>query len=115
MSHERIDVRGNSRTRRVRRAWIMSPEAGFGGNGVEVPCFHCFKTIAEGRWYYGARALDYAVIGEWARSLPGQAMVCENAGASWLPFETFKTARANSSRGNGRVSHEVLWTSERAA
>lgn len=25
----------------------MSPEAGFGGNGVEVPCFHCFKAIAD--------------------------------------------------------------------
>lgn len=64
----------------------------------------------QGRWYYGAPALDYGVMADWARSLPGQVIACENAGASWLPFETFRTARANSSRGNGRVSHEVIWS-----
>lgn len=69
----------------------------------------------KGSTYFGARALDYSHIAEWARSLPGQVIVCENAGAKWLPFETFRTARANSSRGNGRVSHEVIWTQERAA
>lgn len=64
----------------------------------------------QGRWYHGASALDYAAVGAWCRSLPGQVIACENAGATWLPFETFRTARANSSRGNGRVSHEVVWT-----
>lgn len=35
------DYRGNTHDRRVRRDWIMSPAAGFGGNGRTVPCFHC--------------------------------------------------------------------------
>ena len=30
--------RGNSVDRARRRAWLLSPAAGFGGNGVEVPC-----------------------------------------------------------------------------
>lgn len=69
----------------------------------------------QGRSYLGASALDYSAIADWCRSLPGQVIACENAGAAWLPFETFRTARANSSRGKGRVSHEVIWTQERAA
>lgn len=64
----------------------------------------------QGRWYHGAKALDYTAVGAWCRSLPGQVIACENAGAAWLPFEAFRSARANSSRGNGRVSHEVIWT-----
>lgn len=63
----------------------------------------------QGRSYLGAGALDYDAIGAWCRSLPGQVIACENRGADWLPFKEFRTARANSSRGNGRVSHEVIW------
>ena len=63
----------------------------------------------QGRWYFGAPALDYAAIGAWCASLPGQVIACENAGATWLPFEAFRTARANSSRGNGRTTKEVIW------
>lgn len=60
--------------------------------------------------HYRSDALGYRAIGLWAASLPGQVIVCEAAGATWLPFEPFRTARANSSRGTGRVSHEVIWT-----
>lgn len=66
--------------------------------------------IAQGGAYFGSRALDHRSIGRWASGLPGQVIVCEAEGADWLPFETFRTARANSSRGSGRVSREVLWT-----
>lgn len=39
------DARGNSRDRAARRAWILSPAAGFGGNGATVPCVHCHKIV----------------------------------------------------------------------
>lgn len=33
--------RGSSYDRRARRAWLVSPVAGFGGDGVKVPCWEC--------------------------------------------------------------------------
>ena len=39
------DPRGNTHDRRVRREWIMSPAAGFGGNGRTVPCYHCGSRL----------------------------------------------------------------------
>lgn len=30
--------RGGSKDRRARRAWLVTPEAGFGGDGTQVPC-----------------------------------------------------------------------------
>lgn len=66
----------------------------------------------QGKAYLGASGLRYLDIADWCRRLPGQVIACENAGATWLPFEPFRTARANSSRGNGRVSHEVIWTKQ---
>src|SRR3990167_2381957 len=61
--------------------------------------------------YYNGEALNYPALAEWCRERRGQVIVCENEGAKWLPFKPFRTARANSSRGKGRVSHEVIWTS----
>lgn len=63
----------------------------------------------KGRHYpHGSRAIDFARLGAWCRSLPGQVMVCENAGATWLPFEPF--VESQSSQRDGRKSAEVLWT-----
>jgi len=48
------NLRGNTRDRKARRDWIMSPQAGrlvndvfvpFGGNGVKVPCWHCGAVL----------------------------------------------------------------------
>ena len=37
--------RGNSYGHRVRRAWLVSPAAGFGGDGVKVPCWECERFV----------------------------------------------------------------------
>ncbi|AKJ06961.1 site-specific DNA-adenine methylase [Archangium gephyra] len=51
-----------------------------------------------GQYYrYGADQLDYKALAEWCRKRPGQVIVCENAGADWLPFsdpQEVKTTRA---------------------
>jgi len=40
---------------------------------------------------------------------PGQVIVCENSGATWLPFEPFRTIKSTpGSRGKGHSS-EVIW------
>jgi hypothetical protein len=33
--------RGSSYTRRARKAWLLSPAAGWGGDGIDVPCWTC--------------------------------------------------------------------------
>ena len=59
--------------------------------------------------YYrcSAKAIDFKKLGAWCRSRRGQVMVCENEGATWLPFRPF-VARAPSS--NKASSAEVIWT-----
>lgn len=60
----------------------------------------------QGKHYrFGSQMLDFASLGAWAQSRVGQVIVCEQVGASWLPFEPFGDVKA--SRG---VSKEVLWT-----
>jgi len=64
----------------------------------------------EGKHYrYGSKLIDYAALGAWCRSRPGQVIVCENSGATWLPFRhlaNIKTARKN------RRSNEAIWLSD---
>lgn len=35
------DRRGSAYDRRVRKAWLLSSESGWGGDGELVPCVHC--------------------------------------------------------------------------
>ena len=49
MSHDQKDGRGSSEDRRRRKRWLVSPEAGFGGNGRSVPCRWCGKRLRLGR------------------------------------------------------------------
>jgi hypothetical protein len=62
-----------------------------------------------GQYYrFGSRQIDYRALAAWCRSRPGQVIVCENEGATWLPFRELahvKTTRA------GRRSQEVVWLS----
>jgi hypothetical protein len=64
---------------------------------------------AAGRHYrFGAEQIDYKALALWSRSRPGQVIVCENEGASWLPFRELadvKTTRAD------KRSKEVIWLS----
>ena len=64
---------------------------------------------AAGRHYrFGSEQLDYEALGAWCRSRTGQVIVCENEGATWLPFRELadvKTTRAD------RRSKEVIWLS----
>jgi hypothetical protein len=55
---------------------------------------------------FGSTKIDFAHLASWCRSRPGQVIVCENDGATWLPFQHLaevKTTRAE------RRSKEVIW------
>lgn len=56
---------------------------------------------------FGSTLLNYAALGDWCRSLRGQVIVCENAGANWLPFEHL--AHIKTTRRDCR-SLECVWT-----
>jgi len=60
--------------------------------------------------YYRHSRVDLPRLGDWCRSLPGRVVVCENVGATWLPFSPL--ASIKSSKG---VSHEAVWSNQQAA
>lgn len=57
-----------------------------------------YNNAAGEAYTYGG--LNYARLGQWCKQRIGQVIVCENMGATWLPFELlgeFKTARKGKS------------------
>ena len=59
--------------------------------------------------HYVHRLVDYEALATWSRSRRGQVTVCENEGATWLPFRPFLTLKANESRTGGKRSKEAIW------
>lgn len=65
-------------------------------------------SSAGGRAYKRHR-IDYAKLAAWCKGLPGQVIVCEEAGADWLPFEPLGSFRCSPGKGRSHVE-EVVWT-----
>lgn len=59
---------------------------------------------------FGSKGFDYSALGQWCQNRPGQTIVCENAGALWLPFKPL--AQTNSSFTMGKTNSEVIWCSD---
>jgi hypothetical protein len=79
---------------------------GFGGAAtwfVDPP----FWGRAGSHYRFGSKLIDYDELSAWCQNLPGQAMVREQLGATWLPFERLGTV--NGQRGK---STEVAWFSD---
>lgn len=76
---------------------------------VEASWFIDPPYINKGR-YYRKNEIDYSHLADWCRSRRGQVIVCEQAGADWLPFQFHRRAKANESLHGGKVSNEVVWT-----
>lgn len=55
-------------------------------------------------------AIDFAALGAWCQSRRGQSIVCEAAGADWLPFSPFMDAKSFGAAGKNKTSAEVIWT-----
>ena len=68
--------------------------------------------IAGVTYAHGSGAIDFSALGQWCRERKGQTIVCENDGATWLPFRPFASAHAMvGSRRTGR-SAEAVWMSD---
>jgi len=56
--------------------------------------------------------IDYPHLSKWCQNRSGVAVVCENTGADWLPFEHFTDAKrtGNFYSKKGAYSKEAIWT-----
>jgi 16S rRNA G966 N2-methylase RsmD len=62
-----------------------------------------------GKYYrHSSKSIDYSRLASFCQQAKGQVIVCENAGADWLPFEPFGIFGAQSHNG-ARKSVEVIW------
>jgi len=57
-----------------------------------------------------ARSIDFDALGAWCMSRRGQSIVCENEGATWLPFVRAFVAGS----ANARTHVEAVWSQETA-
>ena len=55
---------------------------------------------------------EYNHLGRWCRARRGQVMVCENVGATWLPFEPWRKTQGTPGARGGWVSDEAIWTGD---
>jgi len=55
---------------------------------------------------FGSDLLDYDALGAWCRQRKGAVIVCEGAGATWLPFRPLTLQKGAA----GKENHEVIWT-----
>lgn len=64
--------------------------------------------VAGNVYTHGAKSLDYPALARWAGTRIGQVIVCENSGATWLPFQFFRSSKSTHKAGK-TVNHEVIW------
>ena len=86
------------------------------GNYVEAPSRAAtwfidppYNNAAGAHYVFGRHQLDYPKVAEWCRARRGQVLVCEQIGATWLPFTPFRVIRTATNCG-ARVSQEAIWT-----
>lgn len=67
----------------------------------------------KGRHYrFGSSGLNYPGLAGWCRTRKGQTIVCENTGATWLPFQHFLDIKASEAKMGGKVSREAIYLSD---
>jgi len=61
--------------------------------------------------YYPHQPESFDALGEWCRHRRGQVIVCEQEGASWLPFRAFGHIKPGAGKHRPDRNMEVVWTS----
>lgn len=85
----RIGQKSYDETPLLRATWFIDPPYGEKGK------------------HYRCRIVNYERVARWVRTRVGQIIVCENVGASWLPFEPLGAYK--STRG---VTHEAIYQAD---
>ena len=58
---------------------------------------------------HSCKSIDFLHLGRWCQRRRGQVMVCENEGATWLPFKPFLTIKSLEGKRGKAKSREALW------
>jgi hypothetical protein len=75
----------------IAATWFIDPP--YEGQGVHYPC--------------GSKGINYNALGVWCRSRTGQIIVCENVGATWLPFTP--CGFGVSAQHQRKAKQEAMW------
>ena len=89
------------------RHWTLIEGAYDAAPAVDATWFIDPPYQVAGKYRFGSKGIDYAALGAWCATRKGQVIVCENVGASWLPFRPWRDIR-----GTSKVSHEAIWTND---
>ena len=83
--------------------WSTAPD-------IEATWFIDPPYVDAGKYYrFGPDRIDFTALAEWCRSRRGQVIVCENVGATWLPFRPWRRIQATATQTGGKTSHEAIW------
>ena len=93
--------------------WFIDPPYQVNGNGSEKTAFP--QGMGYSRKAHCTSAdLDFEALADWCRSRRGQVMVCEQLGATWLPFHPVKPeSREVGWRNNNAAAAGMLFTGPR--
>jgi site-specific DNA-adenine methylase len=83
---------------RIKATWFIDPP---------------YQGVKYSSYKHGLKGIDYSALADWCRSLPGQVIVAEQEGATWLPF--VYSHEVSGMRGKmrgvaGAKSREMIWT-----
>lgn len=70
-----------------------------------------YNNAAGSVYRFNNSGIDFAALGAWCEGRAGQAIVCENVGADWLPFSPLLET-ANNWNGDTKRSGEAIWCSD---
>ncbi len=103
---------------------IVSQKSMIAGWTIEQASYRQIPLGAEAHWHvdppynndagsrYPYHDIDFIHLAEWCRSLPGAVDVCENVGATWLPFKPLYEVVSTRGRRSGAYSQEAVWRNE---
>lgn len=77
----------------VSATWFIDPP-------YEGPAGNCYRH----------HDVDRPALAKWAKRRRGQRIVCESAGATWLPFEPLATVKATAGKRRRGTIDEVMWS-----
>ena len=87
--HWRIELGDYTAAPNEPATWFIDPPYQFGGH----------------KYRMSNRAIDYRALAAWCQSRQGQAIVCENTKADWLPFFTLRRMT-----GAYSTTDEAIWS-----
>lgn len=87
------------------RSYIDLPTASLRATWFVDPPYQ----VAGHKYRHGNKGIDYKHLGSWCQTLKGQTIVCENEGATWLPFRHL----ASIYNCQKKPTSEVVWTQQK--